>query len=322
MLTSDPLDLFNLQSTCRDLKTVVQQTWGSAVDEWLRKFAISCPIGFLMLLDMYRGLLSGPGLVGVIFPKALNSLASMGFEHRLEIHLPSVTSGVSAVSSVLSDGGYYLLVMLEDPADMESWTERVLGYHYFGATLHALWSWARLGEDGKVTEVTVFVNKSADVAIGTVLEQPSTLFMNYVADGHLTILYPSLTLNRRGIINNPCQDDAEYWFVHHMSSDGFQHSPSLSFLPGYSAHRCGTHPACPNQSRQLHDVHSLHIPFSCYGYAPLGRAPFVDWRLKCVASCQGPKPYAPHSHRRPRYAVGKDVWGKLQQHPFSACIDF
>ncbi|KAJ3533823.1 hypothetical protein NMY22_g7178 [Coprinellus aureogranulatus] len=309
MLTHDPLDVFHFGNTCHELNMAVEHAWAEMIHEWLRNFAIKHGWLFLSLMDINAAILSGPGLLGVLFPESIDALDRMGCKNRLEIHLPRSKIGISVISDFLSGLGYYLQVMLEYPA-AQHWCKVVLGYHYFGWTLQAVWNWAKLKDDGTVTEITIFVSQSSESAIGTVVEQPSTLFMNYIAEGHITVMYPTLTLNRRAIINGPCIRETEYSFIYPLASARFQHTTSLNFLPGYANHKCGVDLACPNRTRQLHDTHSRHIPFKCEGTAPLSRGPFVEWRLKCVASCEQPKPYSPHTHRRPRYTVGHIIWGE------------
>jgi hypothetical protein len=190
----------------------------------------------------------------------------------------------------------------------------VLGDAQFGDTILLIYHWYRTLPDGGSQECVVFVGESPYSGLPSLLEEPCTLFMNYIHNGRLHILYPDLTLERRGLLNRvhhrfEGQYD-EAWFKKPLSLDGYFIGSSLRDFSEHASHICFQDRSCPAHLRILDDGCGLAIPFFDFGLLPA--YPYISWTLKSACSClQDYRGVGLTRTRVPRITVEKTIFGLL-----------
>lgn len=226
-------------------------------------------------------------------------------------------SSIARVEKALTEAGFSLEIIVVSPYQIGRWAEQVLGYVKFGITVARIYNYIKYNEDGVLQSCTVYANHSLETGMPSVAELPSTLFMNYVYGGCLTVMYPNLTLRGIGIINNDLDDRDEDWFAAAFASSGlFEHVRCLNDVPGYEEHNCVRTLSCPSRVREEFDGISARINLQVmkWGRSPFKtRYPYFSWKLKCTASCVDATAFwvrGVYAYMTARYTASKDTWGK------------
>jgi hypothetical protein len=293
--------------------------WAMAVSDFMRFFGFDDCRSTLSLLRCVGALVTGPAMLKILFPACGDALASVNHANRLEIHIPSTQQALSVSRLLLTKSGFQ-----PHPPPIASpieYAKNVLGYPLFGRTVRAIHNWTLTKPHGAPVECSVVVNISPLSALPTILEYPSTLFMNFLFDGHLHILYPSLTLQRRSLLNvfpkshsvPAGEGRSPDWFAAALASAKFTIYRSLNDIPSHASHRCSTISGCPATPRSFCDRHTVRIKFldRAPDEGPLS-IPFVAWYLKCCASCGSSvdaREEIPMDYTMGQYVVHETVYG-------------
>ncbi|KAJ3539646.1 hypothetical protein NMY22_g4639 [Coprinellus aureogranulatus] len=282
----DPDSLFTLGNTCRHMQDIASSLWLARTIQYLGRFGFqlpshpslpSGPIHFLRRMTRVYGLIAGPGLLEILHPSSVAGLQAAGFYNRLEMHIPGTYDAVEVAEEELTSAGYHLQQVAVSPRAVNRFADLVLGYSQYGRTLQRIYHWARTLENGICQECVVFVGESFYSGLPSVLEEPCTLFMNYIYNGKIHVLYPDLTFARQGLINrttfglqlddNDCWDEG--WFKKPLSVSGFDIVESLDQLEDHVNHRCYHDSSCPSRNRTEMDGCNRVIPFYNFGLEPI-----------------------------------------------------
>ncbi|TEB38491.1 hypothetical protein FA13DRAFT_1786259 [Coprinellus micaceus] len=295
----------------------------------LMSFGIVNPRSFLAELRCVGGLVAGPALLSAFSPDESDALERCGLTSRLEIHVPSTVQALRVVKKHLTSGGYSLQHEL-DHEDAVDFAGNVLGYQDFGRTVPKILDYDRRPSVTTSQACTILVNASPHSALTGVLELPTTLFMLYIEDDAVNVLYPQLTLHGRGLINTvegPMETRWAYlhrnadnwntddhktpmdWFVGNMQSTGFRLERSLNAFPSLSNHQCRIHGSCPATERRRNDGQELRLPYA--GGKP-GPSSSVTWTLKsswtCTPETSNPTAFGEKVSPGGRYVVGSQTY--------------
>ncbi|TEB32301.1 hypothetical protein FA13DRAFT_1708909 [Coprinellus micaceus] len=204
-------------------------------------------------------------------PSDVPCRTAAGFTNRLEIHIPSTLQADTTWNRNWHND------------DAVGFAGVVLGYQDFGRTVPKIINYERNLSSSSSQACTVFVNASPHSALTGVLELPTTLFMIYIEDGNLNLLYPHLSLRGKGLINavegrldppHPALQenfdgwDADAhkthmdWFVGNMQSTGFDLKRSLNHFPEFANHQCKVDSSCPATERRHNDGQELRLPYA------------------------------------------------------------
>ncbi|TEB31220.1 hypothetical protein FA13DRAFT_1709678 [Coprinellus micaceus] len=324
-------DVWALFSVCAPFRHSIMPTviW-EIIYHLLSTFGLDNPRMFLVELQCVGGVVGGPTLLSAFSPTETDALAQAGFTNRLEIHIPSTLQAVRVVKKHLASAGYNMEQELDND-DAVGFAGVVLGYQDFGRTVPKVINYERNLSSSSSQACTVFVNASPHSALTGVLELPTTLFMIYIEDGNLNLLYPHLSLRGKGLINavegrldppHPALQenfdgwDADAhkthmdWFVGNMQSTGFDLKRSLNHFPEFANHQCKVDSSCPATERRHNDGQELRLP---YAGGKSGPSSTVAWNLKASWSCvqtstRDPSAFGENVPQGGRYVVGDQVY--------------
>ncbi|KAJ3518796.1 hypothetical protein NMY22_g13503 [Coprinellus aureogranulatus] len=312
-LKEDPHALYSLSKACFIFSEIVAAIWQERLFDVLEGQGCAHPEHFLDLAEKHGALVSGPALAPVLHPSLEDEAWMQGWSCRMEIHIPRGKAGCGAVMGALKDMGYYLDYDVERE-DVKGWANAYLQYPQFGTTVHRIFHLFRQAADGEPsTECIIFENVYGSSALTSVVEQPTTLFMNYAYGGKITILYPSLTLKGQGLINISQWRRQEETLnaILPLRKAGLTVKWTLKSIRP-DGHRCGTDGDCPGRIREEVDDVKAELRFEGVDKMRAARerraskhttAPYVAWRLRCAASCRSSRFHELSSYAVPRYVV-------------------
>ncbi|KAF6746709.1 hypothetical protein DFP72DRAFT_855242 [Ephemerocybe angulata] len=256
--------------------------------------------------------ISGPGILPLIFPEMPASSPKdwATLTSRLEVHAPNSPEDVEKFFNYITlDEGFYL----EDTSCTPTFTPHKihhqvresqftlyddLDYPQFGRTLLTAYRFAKPSAAGTAASVhrcILFVGKLGSPLL-SVVDQPITFLMNYISNGRLCILYPGLTVSKRGIRNSVVMpEESPISYVEEvLGRSGVAVRRSLLDWDEFAEHRCGQHINCPAHVREGRgfgqtsflfdlgkDAHPSRDP-TRYGDSA---EPYISWRLRCSNSC-------------------------------------
>ncbi|KAJ3542324.1 hypothetical protein NMY22_g3560 [Coprinellus aureogranulatus] len=192
------------------------------------------------------------------------------------------------VEKALTNAGFSLQAMIVSDYRIERWAEEVLGYVRFGITVVRIYNFTRSCSEGGIQMCTLIVNRSRLTALPAIAELPSTMFMNFVQDKTIAVLYPNLTLKGVGIFNNDSSNRDNDWFAKTLKDKGgFNHVRSLNEIEGYEQHSCIRSHSCPFRLREEFDGLSalINTGDSAECVVLPEDYPRFSWKLKCASSC-------------------------------------
>lgn len=139
----------------------------------------------------------------------------------------------------------------------------------------------------------IIVGRSMTTSSLTILTQPTTTFMNTISSNAMTILYPDLINERRGIINSrkPVRKVPR---LLKLFKERYDFKSSLSKWQEHADHRCSQDPRCPFKLRDMLDGCAATLPLIAdplhFTNPRIPVIPQLIWRLRCVLSCEPTKP--------------------------------
>ncbi|KAF6765476.1 hypothetical protein DFP72DRAFT_839310 [Ephemerocybe angulata] len=232
------------------------------------------------------------------------------FTSRLEVHAPNCPEDVAKFfAHITLEEGFYLEGTTTAPtftphrvprdvreADYILYDD--LDYPQFGRTLLMAYQFVKAsppGADTPVQRCILFVGKLGSPLL-SVVDQPTTFLMNYISNGKLCVLYPGLTLSKRGIRNSVVMPE-EYPLSHVeevLKRSGVSIRRSLLDWNEYAEHRCGLDINCPAHIREGRGFGQASFTFDLDKVLHPSRdpskhdaegEPYVSWRLRCSNSC-------------------------------------
>jgi hypothetical protein len=114
--------------------------------------------------------------------------------------------------------------------------------------------------NGTRNNINVITTRSEN-EIRPIFHFHSTLVMNFIAWYGMVCLYPVLTLNRRGLVNDPNPSPRIHAFLNKYRARGFDLQTGLELWFDRGSHVCGHSSECPETIGFLFSDSVLFVPF-------------------------------------------------------------
>ncbi|KAF6765477.1 hypothetical protein DFP72DRAFT_1058061 [Ephemerocybe angulata] len=248
----------------------------------------------LNVLRRTGSVISGPDALTAWYPTAPPS-------GRMEIFCPNMPGAYTGMIDhlTMAEGFEVEDVIHPDRSQNPHAFQAIYSDRAFGRTVKAAITMKK-SRPTVLTQFTciILICSSTDSPLPTVMELPSTLFMNAITGSSLVSFYPGYTFNAEGLMNY--EDPVLPRSI--PSTNKFQNANFNVLMkiprPFATDHRCGFHYLCPNMLRNTLDNRSAITDITrVYEDDPIpqkaGRR-LVVWRLRCAGKCgEGmlPEPY-------------------------------
>jgi hypothetical protein len=301
-IKGDLPSLHALSRTCMHFRITVLQEFRHRVHHLLQSKNVRDPSAFLEILRRTRGVVSGPSTLQILFDDLRHDDKSI----PLDIHLPNHRAAVQeAIEFLCRECGYVQKESFVGKDQVERGLD-LLRYTFMGKTVIRLVKLvANMGKKNE-RHVSIFVGESKESALLTVVDYPTTAYMNLLAYNELVLLYPLLTAEMRGLVNSTNHQRSLFQHMGFWQHGAFDYKYRIGLWPEYASHKCSSHPACPRRTRDSTDGLAKSFPISASNDVVRGGNSVVvgedvSWRLSCAASCR-PESF-PNRHGAPKGKV-------------------
>ncbi|KAJ3542527.1 hypothetical protein NMY22_g3487 [Coprinellus aureogranulatus] len=281
VLGSSPSMLVQLANSCPIFRDILSLILLGQVKEALGRHGIGSPLDFLNFCDFNNCVIAGT------LPLVALHSGFYGENFVLELHGPKMGSLASIVAHMEQEG-FMLSATHSEYSTISSHISSFLGYPGYGRTVSKLLHFKKEDENNRLYHCVFILNNCTYSHLPSILELPSTALMNMVHKHGISILYPSLTSARHGLLNlPPAYDIGHSHTLSFLTNIGFHLASTLEALDHhqYQHHRCGEDPSCPARTRESLDGLSLTVPFRFSATISEPSMPNIVWKLRCAQGC-------------------------------------
>lgn len=263
----DNATLHIFAGTCQAYHNVIVSLYNSRVSHILSAFTAN-PETLLAILETAEGIISGSAALAVMFPD--------GFKPGdLDIYVPHANARI-VWAHLTRHCGYQ---------ETENTEGHYTSSSYTGVVISKVTLFTK--GDQKVHVVSVLGDNAAIAIFGF----HSMIVMNFISSHGLYCAYPSLTFDRRGLINvEGMMESNQRVCIEKYLERGFDMQRRLSIWETNDTprHVCGYSTKCPRTLRSIHDSGGSFMAFTTFRSIDGARYSYsasVTWLLLCGSWC-------------------------------------